>query len=293
MSPSHYDGDGNRVSETAGGVTTEYLVDTLNPTGLPQVLEEIVNGSVTRAYAYGLRRISENQKINGTWTPSFYGYDGHGNVRFLASTAGAVTDTYQFDAFGNQIASTGTTPNNYLFSGEQFDNSTGLYQLRARWYRPTVGRFITRDPVEGQPCSPLTLNPYVYAGDDPVDRVDPTGAQAIVEYALLLGSAPKAPKFHMLDRCPCYARDVHPRPPVPGSPYFQCDYTCFCLSLGPKSHSFLWPEAFLSDRSHQTECTNHVYPSGRCPLKILAEVGTIGETGLEIWRMDACLITGF
>ena len=36
-----YDGDGNRVSETAGGTTTKYLVDTLNPTGLPQVLDEI------------------------------------------------------------------------------------------------------------------------------------------------------------------------------------------------------------------------------------------------------------
>lgn len=56
-----YDGDGNRVSETAGGVTTEYLVDTLNPTGYSQVLDEIVNGSVTRTYAYGLQRVSENQ----------------------------------------------------------------------------------------------------------------------------------------------------------------------------------------------------------------------------------------
>jgi len=181
-----YDGDGNRVSETAGGVTTEYLVDVLNPTGLSQIVDEVVNGTVTRTYAYGLQRVSENQLISGTWTPSFYGYDGHGNVRFLANSAGAVTDTYQFDAFGNQIASTGTTPNSFLYSGEQFDSSTSMYQLRARWYRPTTGRFITRDPVEGQVCSPLTLNPYVYAGDDPVDRVDPTGAQAIVEYALLL-----------------------------------------------------------------------------------------------------------
>ena len=51
-----YDGEGNRVSETAGGVTTKYLVDTLNPTHLPQVLDETVNGSVTRTYAHGLQR---------------------------------------------------------------------------------------------------------------------------------------------------------------------------------------------------------------------------------------------
>src|SRR5207245_8039222 len=89
-----YDGDGNRVSETVGGTTTKYLVDSLNPTHLPQVLDEIVSGSVTRTYAYGHQRISENQQIGGNWTPSFYGYDGHGNVRFLSNTAASVTDSY-------------------------------------------------------------------------------------------------------------------------------------------------------------------------------------------------------
>jgi YD repeat-containing protein len=58
-----YDGDGNRVSETVGGSTTKFLVDDKNPTGLPQVLDELVNGSATRTYAYGRQRISENQQI--------------------------------------------------------------------------------------------------------------------------------------------------------------------------------------------------------------------------------------
>src|SRR5438034_5586739 len=83
-----YGGDGNRVSETVGGATTKYLVDTLNPTGLPQVLDETVNSSVTRTYGYGVQRISENQLNGSTWTPSFYGYDGHRNVRFLTNSAG-------------------------------------------------------------------------------------------------------------------------------------------------------------------------------------------------------------
>ena len=56
-----------------------YLVeDDLNPTGYPQVMEEMVSGAVQREYTYGLQRISENQVISGTWTPSFYGYDGCG-----------------------------------------------------------------------------------------------------------------------------------------------------------------------------------------------------------------------
>ena len=66
-----YDGDGNRVAKTVNGVTTYFLVDDLNPTGYAQVVEELAaNGTVERQYTYGLQRISENQQINNTWTPS-------------------------------------------------------------------------------------------------------------------------------------------------------------------------------------------------------------------------------
>src|SRR6185312_13097834 len=128
-----YDGDGNRVAETIGGVTTKYLVDDQNFTGYAQVVEELQNGSVGRKYSYGLERISENQLISGTWKISFYGYDGHGSVRALTNNTGVVTDTYDYDAFGNLIASTGSTPNNYLFAGEQWDPNLGLYYNRARY----------------------------------------------------------------------------------------------------------------------------------------------------------------
>ena len=114
-----YDGDGDHVAKafTSGGVTTTtyYLADDLTPTGLPQVMDELTNGVVTRTYAYGLQRISEDQIVNGAWMRRFYSYDGMGSVRQLINSAGAVTDTYEYDAFGNQIAHTGTTPNNYLY----------------------------------------------------------------------------------------------------------------------------------------------------------------------------------
>jgi hypothetical protein len=89
-----YDGDGNRVAKTVNSVTTTYLVDDLNPTGYPQVMDEIVGGVVKREYTYGLQRISESQNPTGAWTPSFYGYDGAESVRYLTSTTGAVTDSY-------------------------------------------------------------------------------------------------------------------------------------------------------------------------------------------------------
>jgi hypothetical protein len=87
-----YDGDGNRVSETIGGATTKFLVDSLNPTRLPQVMGKLVNGSVTEPTLMACKGQRE-PGINGTWTPSFYGYDGHGNVRFLTNSAGAITDS--------------------------------------------------------------------------------------------------------------------------------------------------------------------------------------------------------
>ncbi len=97
-----YDGDGNRVSETAGGVTTKYLVDTANLTGYAQVVDELQSGAVTRTYSYGLERISETQSINSSSTTSFYGYDGHGSVRQLTSSTGPVCyfwlTTYNHDA---------------------------------------------------------------------------------------------------------------------------------------------------------------------------------------------------
>jgi len=146
------------------------------------VLDEVAGGSVTRTYAYGLQRISENQQISGTWTPRFYGYDGHGNVRFLANTAGTITDTYTYDTFGMQIAHTGTTPNTFQYSGEWLDSNVGLYYLRARYLNQATGRFWARDPVEGMKCCGLSGNPYIYTKDNPVNAIGPTGLADTVEY---------------------------------------------------------------------------------------------------------------
>jgi RHS repeat-associated protein len=178
-----YDAFGNRVAKTVNGVTTKYLVeDDVNPTGYPQVLDELTGSTVTRTYTYGLQRISQDQLVSGVWTPSFYGYDGGGNVRQLTNSAGAVTDTYEYDAFGNDVYHTGTTPNNYLYRGEQYDPDLGLYYLRARYYNPATGRFLSRDPLVGQSWDPKSLHKYLYAGGDPVNAEDPTG-KGLVEDA--------------------------------------------------------------------------------------------------------------
>ena len=151
------------------------------------------DASGTTTYTYGLQRISEDQIVNGGWTPSFYGYDGGGNVRQLTNSAGALTDTYEYDAFGNKINSTGTSPNNYLYRGEQYDGDLGLYYLRARYYNPATGRFMSRDPLDGNTTDPRTLRKYLYVGGDPVNGIDPRGREEQVEDTSLTARIAKVP----------------------------------------------------------------------------------------------------
>ncbi len=189
-----YDGDGNRIVRTQGVSTARYLVDDLTPTGYAQVAEEVVSGSVTAQYTYGSWRISQNRSA----VLSYYGYDAGGSVRELFSDTGAATDTYDYDAFGNTVAQTGSTVNEFLYRGEQFDSTLGMYYLRARYYETKTGRFLTADKYEPRSprtcnCSPLErrLPPvaphhlFQYAGGDPSDRIDPTGRDDIFETSLI------------------------------------------------------------------------------------------------------------
>ncbi len=171
-----YDGDGNRASKKVGGTTTYYLVDDRNPSGYAQVLEEWTSAgtpALNCVYNYGLALISQRQVSSGT--VSYYGYDGHGSTRFLLNTSGSITDTYAYDAYGLQTTSTGTTPNSYLYCGQQWDSDLGLYYNRARYLNPNTGRFWTMDTYEGNNEDPLSLHKYVYGTDDPVNLVDPSG----------------------------------------------------------------------------------------------------------------------
>ena len=180
-----YDGDGNRVSKTVAGVTTTYLVDTLNPTGYAQVVYEAFSGSssgnyeLNHSYVYGLELISQTRSYVANFQSAtqkiYYVYDGHGSVRALTSSTGAVTDTYDYDAFGNLIHSTGSTLNNYLFAGEQFDPDLDLYFNRARYLNVCTGRFWTMDSFEGHYGEPLSLHLYLYVTADPTNRTDRSG----------------------------------------------------------------------------------------------------------------------
>jgi RHS repeat-associated protein len=64
-------------------------------------------------------------------------------------------------------------------SAEQYDPDLGLYYLRARYYNPLTGRFLSRDPEDGKAMIPATLHKYLFAGGDPVNAIDPTGKDLV------------------------------------------------------------------------------------------------------------------
>ncbi|MDP5141377.1 GIY-YIG nuclease family protein [Rheinheimera baltica] len=112
-------------------------------------------------------------------THSFH-YDGLGSTRLLSDAAGNVSDSYSYAAFGELLSSNGDTDNNYLFTGEQFDDSLDNYYLRARYYNPEVGRFTRQDEWLGRDGEPVTLNKYLYTHADPVNGTDPSGYQNLI-----------------------------------------------------------------------------------------------------------------
>ena len=190
-----YDGDGNRVRKSVNNVAIHYLVDELNPTGWPQVLEELtsVNGgspAVTRTYTWGHALLAQDQLVGTNWQPSLPLHDAHGSVRHLTDLGGNVTDSYEDDAFGNLIARAGPTPNNHLYTGEQFDADLGLYYLRARYHNPAQGRFWTQDSFEGFADDPASLHKYSYAQNNPANYTDPSGHFALTETLAVSAFAP-------------------------------------------------------------------------------------------------------
>ena len=167
-----YDYLGNRTSKTTDGVTTYYVTDLSS--GYSQVLKA-TTGSDVIYYTRGFELISRNEGTEA----SYYLYDGGMSVRGITDEAGTLTDTYVFDAFGNEVARTGTTENSYGFQGEEKDE-TGLYYLRARYMDPSSGTFTTMDTYQGNRSEPMSLHKYLFASSNPVKNCDPSGHSDMV-----------------------------------------------------------------------------------------------------------------
>lgn len=174
-----YNYQGIRVRTTAGGAPTYYLVDANNHTGYQQVLEELPAPGLTanRSYVLGDDVIAQANS-----SPSYFLHDGHGNTRQMADTTGTVSSRYNYDAYGQTLAtSTSPVATTMLYCGEQYDSGLGMYNLRARYYNPTNGRFSQRDAFQGDDFDPQSLHKYIYTKCDPMNGVDPSGNFTLVE----------------------------------------------------------------------------------------------------------------
>jgi RHS repeat-associated protein len=185
-----YDAAGNRITQTTGTGSTpitviNYTVDTNNPTGYSQTLEErstTAAVTTTKTYTIGLDMIAQYDTNSTAGTMTFV-YDGHGSTRDVAaviSTVVTVLQSYAYNAYGVRISASNLTSlataalTSLLYSGEQTDKS-GMQYLRARYYRPDVGRFISFDSYAGRKGDPQSLHKYLYAHANPVMGIDPSG----------------------------------------------------------------------------------------------------------------------
>ena len=136
------------------------------------------SGNITAYYIYGLGLIS---KVLPNNTPYYYHYDSRGSTIALTDSNQNQTDAYAYDSFGSVVNSTGSTLNPFKYVGGLgvMDEGNGLKYIRARYYSPELGRFITKDPLTGKDGDSQSLNRYVYAFNNPVRLVDVSGFSAL------------------------------------------------------------------------------------------------------------------
>ena len=163
-----YDAEGLRTGKTVNGEKTVYVWD-----GDQVVMELSKGGAVQKRYIRGNDLVYADKGENTEKT--YYVTDMHGNVVQLLDESGNVTKTYEYDSFGNEVKPEKKDENPYRYCGEYYDKETEEVYLRARYYQPSVGRFITRDTYTGESNEPLSLHLYTYCANDGVNAWDPSG----------------------------------------------------------------------------------------------------------------------
>ena len=158
-----YDPAGRRVSKSVNGVVTNYAYD-----GHNLVAEYDADGNLLARYVHPPDAIDRPVAMIRGGQTFYYVYDGHGSVVALTNGAGQIVQRYEYDTFGRPTLVLGNLANPFMFAGREYDPETGLYFNRARTYDPDTGRFLQQDPI-------WDYNLYAYAGNNPVNMIDPMG----------------------------------------------------------------------------------------------------------------------
>ena len=160
-----YDGAGRRTEKTASGVTHNYLYDA------EDVIEERVSGSSsdTVRYYHGAGIDEPLARKNSSDVVTYYLADHLGSIVQETSSSGVVDLSREYDPWGNLLQG-GSVPG-YAFTGREWDTQSELYFFRARLFSPTLGRFLSQDPL-GLVAGP---NQFAYVGNSPTALTDPFG----------------------------------------------------------------------------------------------------------------------
>jgi RHS repeat-associated protein len=156
-----YDANGRRYQKIAGGVTHTFIHD-----GTEVAEERLGTGGTIRYFhGAGIDQHLGSQDQGGA--PLFYVADHLGSIRQVTNNGGSVTLTRDYDSYGSLLA--GSSSAGYAFTGREWDAASSLYYYRARYYDPTVGRFLSQDPLG------VEVNPFSYVGGNPVAYGDSLG----------------------------------------------------------------------------------------------------------------------
>jgi RHS repeat-associated protein len=121
----------------------------------------------------------------------YFHQDRLASVRLVTDDRGRAVSSYEYTPFGKPLyEKSEALSDGIIFAGRPYDSDIGCYYMRARFYSPTLKRFLTRDPMEGLSTMPLTWHPYLYAMNNPVNFNDPEGEIfAIIGGVIVYGGA--------------------------------------------------------------------------------------------------------
>jgi len=173
-----YDALGRRVARYEGNASTFFVFDGQRPLleidGVNGKAEEYISDATGRLIAKLFLPPPSNQDTVGR----YYEYDGLGSVVGMTNQQGNKVTNYRYEAFGSTAEENGNQGNDLKWMGQYLDSATGLYYMNARWYDAQTGRFISADPLPGNPFQSGSTNRYAYALNNPIAYEDVSGLSA-------------------------------------------------------------------------------------------------------------------